>query len=966
MLRNKIFHSFIAVILILSCFPFSAFAEMDHNRQQIEWISLTALKDTTVVDDSENQLFTIKEDSIFYGFIKEEKTFINWKNTEVEVSSEYVQEVDTLEISEADIPTLSVYEQLEENERALENTANVYSEDNQESEVVAEINKGTTINVIEEHDEYISVLIGNRIGYIFVSDLDVNDDTNQVKEETEKTEEIVVEEEPSIEEEAKAGDSVDIRPAKEAQIKSEDSKESIKVSSFNAETKYFEVTSDTTVYEKSGNELVKAGELLNGQTFQRIRDYGNWHEIKYGNQLAYVWKETTIPAKKGKLTFNSTKSQKETFKVLKIATVYDNQSGDLIPLTYMQKGINYPILSDYGNWYKIDVAGRVAYIHKDNVEVNISSPEYFETVEDDLALYRKSGSKLIKVASLEEGTIFTRKRDYGNWHEVQIGNQLGYIWKKSTKYVLKKPKNINTAYKPSGEQIKVVQASTVYDNSGGTLNEMGQLNKGVTYDILSRYGNWYRIELSGVVGYVYHSTVEEVFTSKTKYFKAKEDVAVYDNRNGSLVQVGNLVQGQHYQRVSDYGNWHKIQFSDHYGYVYKSSTKPSSGSKIKNKVTSDGVYGYATPKNDVIVYDNTSKSLVPFGVLKKGVKYKVESPYGKWLKVNYAGRYGYIQKDQVELKVENVLKPKNIVNPMQTYTYDTMVKDLKEIEKSYPGLAKLTIIGKSVNGRELYSLKLGKGKTEILIHGSHHAREWITTNLVMEKIDQYAYLYATNGKMDGFNVKDVLNNTSIWFVPMVNPDGVTLVQKGHTSAKNPSNVLKINGGSKDFSAWKANIRGVDLNRQYPANWESIVGNTGKPSPDNYKGPKPLSEPESKAMVDFANQHDFKTAVSYHSSGQIIYWQFNQTGDRLKRDQKLAQTVSNKTGYSLVPIKKNPSGGGFNDWFLTYKKNPGFTPELSPYVGPRPVPLRNFDKIWRENNSLGLILAKEAYQNRNSR
>ncbi|WP_051475612.1 M14 family metallocarboxypeptidase [Bacillus sp. J37] len=976
MLRNKIFHSFLAVILLLSCFPFSVFAETNDEKQQSEWITLIALKDTAIVDDSEKPLFTIKEDAIFYGFIKEETTFINWNDTFFEVANEAVKEVDNGEVSDENFPTLSMDEQAGENVRTLENTVLVYSESNRDSEVVAEINKGTAVDVVAVNDEYVSVLIGNRTGYIFVSDLEVlpeeNNSTSQLEhDETKKTEESVVEEDQATEEEADAEVEVEVPKAEEsskeaASTTSDDKIETVKISSFTSETKYFEITSDTTIYVKSGKDLVKAGEMLKGQAFQRIRDYGNWHEIKYGDQLAYVWKETTVPSKKGKLIFNSSNLKKETFKVVKAATVYDNQSGKLIPIINMEKGIDFPILSDYGNWFKIDVAGRIAYIHKDNVDINITSSDYFQVIEDDLTLYRKTGSKLVRVATLEEGTIFTRKRDYGNWHEVQIGNQVGYIWKKSTKYVLKKPKNINTSYKSSGEQIKVIQGSTVYDNSGGTLKEIGQLDKGVTYDILSRYGKWYRIELSGVVGYVYHSTVEEVFTSKTQYFEATEDVAVYDNLNGKLVQVGNLIQGQHYKRVSDYGNWHKIQFSDHFGYVYKSSTKPSSGSGIKNKATSNGVYGFATPRNDVIVYDNTSKNLVPFGELKKGVKYTVESPYGKWLKVNYAGRYGYIQKDQVDLKVQNVLKPKNIVDPMQTYTYETMVKDLKEIEKSYPGLAKLTSIGKSVDGRELYALKLGKGKTEILIHGSHHAREWITTNLVMEKIDQYAYLYATNGKMDVYNVKEVLNNTTIWFVPMVNPDGVTLVQKGHTSAKNPNNVLKINGGSKDFSAWKANIRGVDLNRQYPANWNNIVGNTGKPSPDNYKGPKPLSEPESSAMVDFANQHDFKTAVSYHSSGQIIYWQFNQTGERLKRDQKIANTVSKKTGYSLVPIKKNPSGGGFNDWFLTYKKNPGFTPELSPYVGPRPVPLRNFNKIWKENNSLGLILAKEAFENRNNR
>src|SRR5699024_9203394 len=130
----------------------------------------------------------------------------------------------------------------------------------------------------------------------------------------------------------------------------------------------------------------------------------------------------------------------------------------------------------------------------------------------------------------------------------------------------------------------------------------------------------------------------------------------------------------------------------------------------------------------------------------------------------------------------------------------------------------------SVDGRNIYAIKLGKGKTEIFMNGSHHAREWLTTNLLMEMIDVYSQAYANNSKVAGYNARQILNNASIWFVPMVNPDGVTLVQKGALSAKRPAEVIRINDGSTNFNRWKANIRGVDLNRQYPADWAHIQRN----------------------------------------------------------------------------------------------------------------------------------------------
>lgn len=573
----------------------------------------------------------------------------------------------------------------------------------------------------------------------------------------------------------------------------------------------------------------------------------------------------------------------------------------------------------------------------------------------------------MKVGEVEKGKNFVVKKDIGNWLEVEFGKITGYVWKESTEFIGNKPVNINNGTTYKQDKVKIVKNANIYDNSSGKLVKLAELKIGIEYPILSKHGNWYKVSYAGVIGYIHTSLVERMFTSNVKYFKVKtNNPTVYDNRSGKLVSVGTLEKGQTYKRVGSLGDWHKIQFANFYGYVHKGGTIVSDKANYRNAAGNETLYGYADVKQNSVVYDNTNGKLVKIGTINKGVKYTTVGIYGNWVKIYFANRYSYIYKDNVTITRINVMKPNNYVNPIQTYTYEQMEKDLKKIELAYPGLANIEVIGKSVDGRKIYALKLGKGSTEILIHGSHHAREWITTNLVMEMIDNYAYNYAKSNSLGGYNVKDLLNKTSIWFVPMVNPDGVTLVQKGHTSARNPKEVLRINGGSTNFSSWKANIRGVDLNRQYPAGWNTIVSNPGKPSTQNYKGPYPLSEPEAKAMYDFTNKHDFKTAVSYHSSGEIIYWNYKQSGARLERDRALAKLISGKTGYSLVPVKSNPSGGGFNDWFLMEKQNPGFTPELSPYVGARPVPLKNFGSIWKQNDTIGLMLAKEAYDNRNKR
>jgi peptidoglycan hydrolase-like protein with peptidoglycan-binding domain len=336
---------------------------------------------------------------------------------------------------------------------------------------------------------------------------------------------------------------------------------------------------------------------------------------------------------------------------------------------------------------------------------------------------------------------------------------------------------------------------------------------------------------------------------------------------------------------------------------------------------------------------------------------KFQKKYG--LKVTGIADEVTLQKinDAIHYKVARTMP--SIVNGKQIYSYNEMKRDINRLAFLYPDLIETKIIGKSVDGRNIYAVKLGFGEKEIFMNGSHHAREHMTTNVLMEMIDEYARAYAGKEYFGGYWVRGVLNKVSIWFVPMVNPDGVMLVQQGASSAKNPEKVIKINKGSKDFSSWKANVRGVDLNRQYPAEWEHIRGNTGKPTPDNYKGKAPLTEPEVQAIVNFTNSHNFKTAVAYHSSGQIIYWWFHNKEKHYSRDKKIANSVSKITGYSLVKPTKNPSGGGYTDWIIQAKGIPGLTIEISPYTYGKPVPLKYWSSIWKQNRTVGLYLAKEA-------
>ncbi len=301
----------------------------------------------------------------------------------------------------------------------------------------------------------------------------------------------------------------------------------------------------------------------------------------------------------------------------------------------------------------------------------------------------------------------------------------------------------------------------------------------------------------------------------------------------------------------------------------------------------------------------------------------------------------------------------SIVDTTKTYTYEMLTEDIKQLQQKYPELVSYHSIGKTFFGRDIWAIKIGKGDSVAFINGSHHAREWISSTLNMRMMERYLESYSENSTLGIYSTRDLLNETSIWFVPMLNPDGVTLQQKGLSAfpKKYHTGLVYMNANSTNFKRWKANARGIDLNRQYPANWYSPT-DVHRPYWWNYKGAKPFQAEESIAIRDFTYKIKPEIAVSYHTSGRILYWYFHNK--HYQRDYALAKELGSKTGYRLVKPEPNPSGKGYTDWFIQEFDKPAFTPELSYSVGNTNVPLSVFPEIWKRNYDVGLWAVDSGY------
>jgi hypothetical protein len=239
-------------------------------------------------------------------------------------------------------------------------------------------------------------------------------------------------------------------------------------------------------------------------------------------------------------------------------------------------------------------------------------------------------------------------------------------------------------------------------------------------------------------------------------------------------------------------------------------------------------------------------------------------------------------------------------------TYAQITAELQQIAADHPDIARLYSYGQSVQGRDIWALKITDNpdveevEAEVRICGAHHGDEKMSSAVCMRLANELTDNYGSDPE-----ITDLVDNREIWIVPIVNPDG-----------------YEANS--------RYNAHGVDLNRNYGYMWE--YGSSG-----------PFTEPETRAMRDLATENWFVLSLSFHTSGDVVNSVWNYTPIYTEDDDviwRLTNDYASFNGY--WPVRGwywYETHGDCNDWSYGARADMDWTIEVSNY---------NESNVWNKN------------------
>lgn len=294
----------------------------------------------------------------------------------------------------------------------------------------------------------------------------------------------------------------------------------------------------------------------------------------------------------------------------------------------------------------------------------------------------------------------------------------------------------------------------------------------------------------------------------------------------------------------------------------------------------------------------------------------------------------------------------DIVKTNRAVTSQSVSTAIDQLLEAYPFM-RSEVLGTTAFQRPIRTLVLGQGPKKLLYTAAHHANEWITSLILLKFAEDFGKALSGRGQLGNIDAQKLNDEVTIYMVPLVNPDGVDLVNGAVTVGDIQFDLAKRI--SRDYPSipfpdgWKANLLGTDLNLNYPAGWlqaREIKFSQGyvSPAPRDYVGRAPFNQLETQALSGYTEAVDPALVLAFHTQGQEIYWSFGDI--QVPGARELGEELARVSGYKLADVPYNSAFAGYKDWFIQQFRRPGYTIEAG--LGENPLPISQFPEIYRQN------------------
>ncbi len=270
------------------------------------------------------------------------------------------------------------------------------------------------------------------------------------------------------------------------------------------------------------------------------------------------------------------------------------------------------------------------------------------------------------------------------------------------------------------------------------------------------------------------------------------------------------------------------------------------------------------------------------------------------------------------------------------HTYAEMQAEIADVATAHPDIVSLFTIGTSYKGRALWAAKISdnvlvdEDEPEVLFDGLHHGNEHMGLEMTLAILHWLAEGYGSDAR-----ITDLVDTRETWIVFAVNPDGAAF------------DVL-----DDGFRDWRKNRQpnangtvGTDLNRNYDYRWGS-KDTSGSPVPgaSGYRGPRPFSAPETRALRDFlagrvvGGRQQIRVAISFHEYGRQVMWPYaytsadappDMTADDAAALRRIGRRMAASSGYTPLQASEiRLASGTFRDYAYGRYRIFAYTVELS--------------------------------------